>query len=417
MSYRNFIFGIVLVFLSFGVQAQNKKQITVGSKTYDQFYGLNFFYDAGSNGLNNRMLFKFGLGGNIDNTLKQTNQDRLKVKNIFGQSADLAFYYRQENRDILGFKEMGFQVALEWHNLIEAEFGKELYNLVFYGNGETAGSPIDLSLTNFTALNYYQIKGGLNKIAGYSKMGFNVSLNLGNNFSEASFSNTHFYTSSQGDSLALEGDISYKYQSLNGLNPWDINGYGMGLDLFYTYDNPNLFKIEAKMENLGYISWRKQSQNFQQTKPIIWEGLEVPNLLQMPNPLMEKSPIDSLRDYISLNSHEAKYRSYTPVKFEVKLIKTLVKDKIEGVAVVKYQLFSHYRPMILLQSNFLFNDHVSLSPNLSFGGYTNFNIGFDFMYKLNNISELHIGSRYLSGFVLQNNFSGFGGFVTFTYQI
>jgi len=417
MTYRHIIFGMILALLGFSVQAQNKKQVTIGSKPYDQFYGLNFFYDGGSNVLNNKMLFKFGLGGNIDNTLKKTNQDRLKSKNIFGQSADLALYYRQENREILGFKEMGFQVAMEWHNRLEAKFGQELYNLVFYGNVKTAGSPVDLSMTHFTSLEYYQIKGGLNKISGHSKMGFNFNFNLGNNFSDANFPNTHFYTSSSGDSIALEGDISYKYQSLNGVKSGDVNGYGMGLDLFYTYDNPRLFKIEAKMENLGYIAWNKQSQEFQKTKPIIWEGLEVPNLLHMPNPLIEKSASDSLKEYISLFSQKGKYCSYTPVTFEVKFLKTLVKDKIEGVAIVKYQLFSNYRPMILLQSNILLNNQVSLSPNISFGGYSNFNIGFEFMYKLNNISELHIGSRYLSGFVLQNNFSGFGGFITFTYQI
>ena len=417
MIYRRIIYGVVLILLSLAIQAQNVKQISIGSKSYDQFYGLKFNYDAGSNSLNNKMLFKFGLGGFIDNNLKQTNKDRIKTKNIFGQSSDFSFYYRQENRQIWGIKELGFQVALEWHNLLEAEFGPELYQLIFYGNKDNAGSSVDLSTIHFQSLNYYQIKGGLNKIFGHSKMGFNLSLNLGNNYSDASFNNTRFYTSFTGDSLALKSDISYKYQSLSSLSPVTIRGYGAGLDIFYAYDNPRLFKLEAKIENLGFIFWQDKSMEFQRNKPIIWEGFEVENLLQMPDPLMKKSPADSLKEYISTHSQSTKYRSYTPVNVEVKFKKMLVEDKIEAVVVVKYKHFSNYRPMVLLQSNFLLNEKISLSPNLSYGGYTGFNIGFELEYKLNNISELHLGTRYLGGYVLQNNFSGFGGFITFTYQI
>lgn len=417
MSYRSVISGLVAVVLSLNIQAQNTKQITIGSGNYDQFYGLDFNYEGGSNSLNNKLLFKFALGGRIDNSLKETNQNRLKTKNVFGQSSDLAIYYRQENRELFGLSGMGFQGALEWHNILEADFGTELYDLVFYGNSKTAGSQVDLSATNFQSLNYYQLKAGLNKTAGKSKFGFNLDLNLGNNFSNATFDNTHFYTSASGDSLALDGDINYKYKSLNSLSPFSIGGVGMGIDLFYTYDNPRLFKAQAKIENIGFIVWNNKTGEFQQKEPIIWEGLEVSNLLEMPDPLMEKSASDSIKEYIELHSQNNKYRSYTPVNMEVRFSRFLVEDKIEGLVILKYRLFSNYRPMVLLQTNFLLNNQISISPNLSYGGYSNFNIGFEFSYKLNNTGELHIGSRYLSGYILQNNFSGFGGFITFTYQI
>jgi len=417
MIFRKFLIGILAAVVSINIQAQNKKTFFIGAKPYDQFYGLNLNYEAGSNGLNNSLLFKFGLGGNIDNALKEANQSRLKAKNIFGQSTDFAIYYKQENRKILGMNKMGFQGAIEWHNLVEVGFGPELFDLIFYGNSKTAGSPVDLSATHFQSLNYYQIKGGLNKISRKSKYGFNLNLNLGNNYVIADFDDTHFYTSSPGDSIALEGNIGYKYQSLNAISPFNINGIGMGIDFFYTYDNPKLFKVKAKIENLGFISWDNNSQEYQQTQPIIWEGLEVSNLLEMPNPIMEKSATDSLKEYISLHSETKKYRSYTPVNLEVKFSREIVENKIEAVLLMKYRLFSNYRPMILLQSNFMLNEQITLSPNLSFGGYSNFNIGFEFQYKLNNISELHLASRYLSGYILQNNFSGFGGFITFTYQI
>jgi len=416
MIYKQIIYGFIFVFLSLNIQAQNLKQISITSKSYDQFYGLNFDYDGGSNHLNNKMLFKFGLGGFIDNSLKQTNKDRLKTKNIIGQSSDLSIYYRQENRQIWGIKKVDFYIALEWHNLLEAEYNPELYNLIFYGNKDNAGSSVDLSSIHIQSLNYYQIKGGLNKIFGNSKIGFNLSFNLGNDYSAASFNNAQFYTSDTGDSLALEGDINYNYQSLNGLTPVAIKGYGAGLDILYVYDNPRLFKLEAKIENFGFILW-KDNMEFQRNKPIIWEGLEVENLLQMPDHLMQKSPTDSLKSFVSSQSKSVEYRSYTPINVEVKFKKMLVKDKIEAMAVVRYKHFSNYRPMVLLQSNFLLNKQISLSPNVSFGGYTGFNIGFEFEYKLNNISKLQIGTKYLSGYILQNSFSGFGGFITFTYQI
>ena len=407
-------FLLTLPFVGFSQQ-----KVELHQRDFDQIYGLEFYFDGGSNSLNNKLLSMMSFGGFVDDKLKDDNLKRMKDKNLFGKNFDLKIYYEQKNRKLLGKKRMGFQAAFEWHNLQEFTFNKELYGLVFYGNKSTAGRPVDISATAFNSLNYYQLKAGLNRISKskYSEYGFNIALNLGNNYNAATFDNTTFYTSPSGDSVVLEGNINYLYRNLNGLPPFQINGLGAALDLFYSYDNPRLFKLSVKALNFGFIRWNKNSKQFIQSEPVVWQGLEVPNLLQMPDPVFDKSGSDSLKEYVEAHGKSAVYHSFTPATLAFEISRFFTEDKMEGVLKFDYRFFSFYRPMVLLQANFYLKDKFVLSPNVSYGGWTNFNFGFEFRYKISDYGRLDIGTKYLGGYLFQKNFSGFGGFITFTYQI
>ena len=409
-------FTVVFSILTMFSTAQ---QTVVGKLSGNRVPELKITYDEGSNSLNSGLISMFYTGGTIDNNLKDYNLQRLKKNNIYGRNIDISLIYKKENGRIFGFDHTGWQAGVEWHNLMSVKFGEDLYKLIFYGNKIFAGTTADLSPTAFRYLNYYQLKAGLNRISvnGHSKYGFNIAFNLGNNQGAADFTNSGFYTSPAGDSLTLSGNMSYKYQSLNTVSFGKINGYGTAIDFFYTYDNPSVFKIEAQINNLGIIWWNDESFEFTQSEPIVWEGLEVDNLLQMPDPLMEKSGTDSLKEYIGNNSQQKSFTTYTPAGIKLKMSKMLLPGKIRGVMAADYRLFVFYRPRIVLQADFLINDKISLSPNLSYGGWHGFNAGFEFEYKFNEYSRLQIGTKYLSGMILQNYFSGFGGFLNFTFQI
>ncbi|OIP01592.1 MAG: hypothetical protein AUJ98_04060 [Bacteroidetes bacterium CG2_30_33_31] len=399
--------------------AQEIGKIVIGGKSYNQFYQLNFNIYAASNSISNKMIFNILSGGKIDKSLISANQGRLKSSNIFGYSTDFAISYKQENRDFNGLKGIGFQSSFEWHNLMELNFGKDLFNLFFIGNSSYAGKTVDLSSANYYNLNYYQIKAGLNKISKnkFSKYGFNVDLNLGNNFDKADFRNSSLFTSAIGDSISFDGNLGYKYLDTSKISISSINGYGVGIDVFYAYENPQLFKITAKISNFGFISWTKKSHEFIQKEPIIWQGIEVTNIFKMPDPLMNVTAIDTFNEYLSSRSFNTKFHTFTPCKMEFEVSKFVVKDKFELQATFQYQLFSSFRSLFILQSNFFIKNIYQISPNISYGGYSAFNVGIDLKYNIKNYGIIYFGTKYLSGYILQNNFSGFGGFITFTFQL
>lgn len=420
MKFRIYIFIISFLLSCLHLISQDDKgMLILNHKEYDQYFGFNTSMDIGSSAVINSFLFKFGFGGFIDNSLKSNVISRLDDVNIFGKMMDYSFYYRQENNKLLGFKGVGFQAAFVIHNQLETTFSSDLFHLIFEGNKSYTGRTADFSGTALRSLNYYQFKGGFNRLSA-NKMHywqFNLALNLGNNFNLMQVENGGFFTSTMGDSINFSSDFSYKYLGKNTNTPFDIYGFGTGLDFYYRFLNEGKYRIIAQVEQFGFIHWGKKYRELVNPQSLNWKGLEVDNILAMTDQLFIINLNDSLDNFLKNNSITGSYSIFTPAVFSISFGKYFLSEKYELMLTVKKRFWSNYKTLILLQGNININDKMVLSPSISYGGYSKFNIGFGMQYQWKDGLKLNIGTQYLTGLVLINTFSGIGGFIQLSQQI
>lgn len=420
MNFKTIKLIGVLVLISTSLFGQEKpKKFIIKSANYDQFIGIDYDFDGGGSALKNAFLSKFLFGGYIDNELKNNILDKHSHLNFLGKETGINIFYRQENREMFGMNQMGFQVEMQWKNYLELDYTKDLFQLIFFGNTDFLNKSAILSETKFSSLNYYQIKAGLNRYSSNKRhyFLFNLALNLGNDINLAIAKDAYFYSSENGDSIALEGNLNYNYIKSTATGPHNIFGFGAGMDLIYKYKIEDDFRLEAEVKNLGFIRWNKKHGVFDYNKPIIWEGIEIENILQLPNPILNTTAFDSVNNFINSNSYNEKFISYTPVDISIRSAKYFLDEKFELEAGIKYRFFSNFKTQFDLQANFKVGDNYILSPSVSYGGYTKFNIGFGATLKTEKGLQIKLETKYLSGLIFQQGMSGIGGFINFTQQI
>jgi hypothetical protein len=417
MSFKQIVAIIFIIFVSGNIFAQEGKWI-FKNRSFDQFYETDFQYDVGSHGLNNSILFKFGLGGFIDDNLKLEVLNRLNTINYFGQYAHYGITYRQENRRLLGLNRMGLQFSAHWNNFSELAFTEDAFKAVFYGNNNIDNGDLSLSKSGINTLNYYQIKLGLNRFSSNAKhqVLVNLAFNLGNDFKRGRAENAGLFTSILGDSISLYGDFDYYYLNRISTNPFDVYGFGAGLDLIYKYKDEENIQFEFSVQNLGFIKWNSKYQHLNYSQPIIWKGVEIENILQMPNEIFGISAGDSIKNFLTFHSDSGSYILNTPSDISVQLIKN-INSKIQFETKLSHRFFSYFNPRIEIRGNFLISDNFTISPVISYGGYSRFNFGFEGKFKHSNGSQIKIGTNYLSGLIFSSQFSGVGGYISFTKQI
>lgn len=409
MLFRKFILLLLLGLVTPHLQAQ----IKIASKNYDQSFRFDFDAKIGS-ALNNDFIYKLANGGFIDNSIKDKNLNRLRTENLFGQAYNSGIYYSQENRKIGNLDHLGFQLGIQWHYRQELVFSQDLFELLFYGNYDFINQKADVS-TAYSSLNYTSLKMGLNKtfLNNKLKIAANLNLNFGHSMRDFNIENGQFYTSINSDSLVLSG----AKQMYNAPDFSLGSNFGFGLDFWAEYQHDDFLNIKLKLENFGKIKWKKDSRKSQFNEDIIWNGLEVDNLLNLPSPLMKSSASDSLNNFLQSNSRYTIFQTNTPALLSLSADYQIIKSILWVSADIQHLFYSHAKTAYALQALFILNDQIQLGPKFHYGGYSGFNYGFNLKYEYNTQSSLSIGSQYIGSLISKKAMSGIGGFITFTYKI
>jgi hypothetical protein len=364
--------------------------------------------------LNNAML---NASGFIESDLKDENFDRLTDLNQGGSNVDLKLFYRQNRAELWGVKNLGFYFAFEWHFMDEHQFTKDLYSLILYGNKDFAGQEADLAYSGRHQINYYQFKVGLQKQSESNKhiFGANLGLNLGNQFTAFQFDDlSSFYTSPLGKEVRLTSNLEYYQSDTSAMQWYQMNGVGVSVDLFYKYQKKDNYSIAFSVENLGFIHWNKNTLSLKEEKTHVFEGVEVDNIFDIPEPLVKSD--DTLNDYINANTSKLATSYWTPVDLKIRYKQFFMSRKIELSALFYYRMFSYMKPLYQLNATYKLTKTLRLGPILSYGGYTAFNAGLKLEFNFADSYFIKLESRYITGFA-QHSFSGMGGFINFTYKI
>jgi hypothetical protein len=374
-------------------------------------------FDMGSY-LNNNFIISYYGGSYINDEIKNINAAYLNSgKNPFGTNFNSQFKYRQLPETLMGKHNLGFSIAVQQNYYREIAFTKDAFNLVFFGNKMYSGEYADLSNMKSRNLNFYQIKAGLfwqnrDKNMEY---GFQMAINLGNQYHYFASENAHLYTDSIGEYISLVGKFQNDMTSNLDNNLGRIQGIGGGIDLYFQKYKQQEYKFRIELNNLGFIHWNKNSLSYNKDESIEFSGIEVPNIFDIANPLVSTTATDTLNDYINANSSLGSFSSFTPSDLKV-FGSYFFNEKLSASAKFNYRFFSVYKPIYQLGIQYHFSDKMFVGPNVNYGGYTKFNIGLDFQMKINNNFVLKLQTRYLSGLMV-NQFSGFGAYLGINYKL
>jgi hypothetical protein len=413
-------FLIVFIAFSFAniVNAQTDSDKPLQLR-YDIFKEVSFTadFDMGSY-LNNNFIISYFGGSYLNDDLKNNNGAFLKSdKNPFGTSFNSQFKYRQLPETFMGKHNLGYSIAIQQNYYQEIAFTKDAYNLVFFGNKMYSGDYADLSNMKSVNLNFYQVKAGLfwqnrDKNMEY---GFQIAVNLGNQFHYFASDNAQLFTDSLGEYISLVGKFQNNMTSNLDNNLGRIQGIGSGIDLYFQKYKKQEYKFRVELNNLGFIHWNKNSLSYNKDESIEFSGIEVPNIFDISDPLVSTTASDTLNDYINANSSLGSFNSFTPSDLKM-FGNYFFNDKLSASAMFTYRFFSVYKPLYHLGIQYHFSDKVFVGPNVNYGGYTKINIGLDFQMKINNNFVLKLQTRYLIGLMV-NQFSGFGAYLGINYKL
>lgn len=363
--------------------------------------------------LNNALL---NASGFITDDLKNENLERLGSVNEGGSYLDLKIFYKQNRESLWGVKRLGYYFALEYHLIDEYQFSRDLYYLVLYGNKNFIGRKADIGNSGREQINYYQFKSGLHWQSANERhsFGLNLGLNLGNRLlSMQLYSPSSLYTDTLGTELVLDADVRYIETDTSRTQWHNISGMGGALDFYYKYEEKDHFSLIFSMENLGFIHWNRNTIDFAEAKRHSFQGVEVANIFDIPDPFITSN--DTLMDYVYSNANQKAGSLLTPVDFKIRFKQFFMNKKVEMNALVHYRMFSYMRPLFQLDAVYAIHENIKIGPILSSGGYTRFNAGLKMEFEFGNYI-INLESRYLTGFA-QHSFSGMGGFINFTYKI
>ncbi|RLD40688.1 MAG: hypothetical protein DRI86_14815, partial [Bacteroidetes bacterium] len=292
MKFRLFTIISFIIINSAIVKAQNisdstkidtviTELVSYVKKVKTQEINLSVNYDFSSY-LNNAFLVTYISSGYIDKDLKVDNFNRLNGENNpLGMSSDIVLQYRKQPHALFGNSYLGFSTAIEWHSINEMLFTDDFYSLMFFGTKQFAGKEAaGLHNVSNNNLKFYQVKGGLYKKNELKNIefGFQVALNLGNQYSSFKSENASLYVDSLGKYIDLEGKFLYLSTEVMGNNFTKIQGYGASIDLYYQKEVQNAYKFRVDIKNLGFIYWNKNTRVYNHEESIHFEGIEIDNI-------------------------------------------------------------------------------------------------------------------------------------------
>lgn len=353
-----------------------------------------------STSLSNDFTSLFYKGGYIDSILKNKISNDLFDENRIGSELNYGITYKNYHAHLLGQPHIGWYASVENIGNYHANFSKNAFDLLFYGNGNYIGDTINIAPVEAEFLQYQKFTiGGFNK-NNNSYIG--ISFLKGQSYNQLQINNSTLYTAPLAESLS--GNINANYtqsdtSSTNGLNAF--NGWGLSTDIVFYLNigkNKNIKFQNAfciSVQNLGFIQWKNTTTSVVDTQ-FVFNGFEVNDLFDSTSYNFS----DRLEDSLGVKKHNETITKMIPAIFTFsKAIDPNSEDKLQGIYGVRVRSNAFYRPLFFAGIYYRTNEKLNMSAFLSIGGYGRFKIGYQLSYSPFKNFSFHLASGNLIGFM------------------
>ena len=351
--------------------------------------------------------------GLIDKNLKDRINDFPGKNRLYDQDITASIFYQRkfESKDLYLF------VGYQYKNMQYGNFPKEALNLVLYGNKMFEDQSVDLSGINFEYMLYNQYSIGIGKKENKFYTGVMLSFLQGYSDVQVKTKRGSIYTAPYGEYLDLDYDLSLNLSHEGAPNFFKPLGLGFSGDIHFSYEfSKGMLLFDAK--DLGFIRWGNQSINYAKDTSFQFEGLLViDNILNLNLNADNLLNLDSLQTNLIGAKKNKIYNTILPASFQLAyaLPLKIKSTPIQLTVGVNTRILKNYYIMGFAKSSFFLPKNLVTSVSISGGGYSLFNLGWDFGYYSRNI-DFMIGSHNLIGLFAANAYPSSSMNLRFAYK-
>lgn len=379
--------------------AQQLLPIQYDTTLYSHELIINGIGDFGSTSLRNDLTTKLIYGGQITDRIKDHSFSSHGEINRIGEELNTEIEYRNLKVNAFKNESIGFVIKGGYYSVGSAVYSKDLFGFGFYGNTNYLGEMSDFSGSKASYIDFQKI--GFGCIDKKTKS--SITLNVYN------VSNLYYANINKGELLQDTSGTSITLDLLGGVTMTRgttfTKGLGIGIDVDYRikmeWQNSKKATIQFVAKNIGFVNYFTGLQSYSVDSTYHYEGLKI-NQLYGENSLFKED--FSLMD--TLNVQKAIYRSNVtlPGYFQIgKIVDDNNTGRWQSFFGIRMYPTLAYNPLIFAGAHFTANKSIELGSQLSYGGFSNFRMGFYSNFRYKNWT-LGIASQDLYGVISKNGF-------------
>ncbi len=392
-----------------------------GNESYDAidfskvYLDLSSEFYLNSNGLTNQFISDFYNGKFLNEPLKTKNLNRLNTQNnLFGYifNTGLSVNIPAKRNGI------SYYAAYENHNFMELQFHKNFFNIVFFGNKDFADQYASLDKQSMKILNYQQIKAGIVKTwfkkNSVSVFSAGIGINNGQNILEYNIPKATFFTQKEAEYFSLDMNMSMKRSDTLNSKFGAENGSGLSVDLSY-YHRDSRSSFEIKVEDLGYIRWNKNSQQYTKDTLVYFDGIEIKNILDINSQTIKGMSGDSILNAFAFANKTKAFTEMIPMKASINYTRYFFHDKLSlSLSLIEYH-FLHFKPLIRFVPSYnipVKRSKICIAPSFEYGGYGKFNCGLGVSASVYRKFYIELNTGFINAYAGSQNAAGLGAMVS-----
>lgn len=292
---------------------------------------------------------------------------------------------------------------------------KQTYELLFYGNARFEGDTANLSNLMLQSFVYNQYTLGVKKTINTSKYQMQLGISLSflqvvNNQDIATGGDTWLYTAPYGEYLDANYQLTFN-SALNGAPKFtQLNGEGVSGDFDLSVWNKDKWKLSFDISDIGTMFFNNNPVNYSASNFVHFQGITLPNLASFSSQTFDTLNIDSaVRSELPKKTRN-NYMLDVPFTINLIFSKPILHDRLVLNAGVQYYNVEGYHIYGYVKTNYFINPTTVISASAGVGGYSLFNLGFEFA-KTWKYFDLAIGSGNLIGLALPTLYNGSGLYI------
>ena len=365
------------------------------SKNFVQIEG---FYGLNSTAITNAMSNKLYFGGFIDDEIKSSSYDRITSLNQLGFDFQAGIQYKRK------LDKFTFTAGIDQSVQGGAQFSKNLYELIFYGNEPYAGQNMTLTNTEARIYGFRTYSLGFEKDINSIFFGASINLYQGTYFYETNVERGTLYTNGDGSGITFDTkmDLTTNYFP-SEFSP----GAGLDFHIIRKYEKGMAF---IEVEDLGFVTYRGSS-SLSADSLYSWEGLYIEDLFTGSEDVDFET--DSLHQILGVEVNNGTITRWAPTRINIG-IQSLIGEKILLETVANYRILPNYTPQVIVKPNYFFNKNLSIAPVVGIGGYGKLDLGLNISYHHTNYFAV-LDFNEFENLISKNNTSGRNVFLKIGY--
>ena len=299
--------------------------------------------------------------------------------------------------------------------LVNMRFSRDLFTLAGLGNKPLAGQMANANGLNLNLMQYTKFEyGRIYQTPKYS-YGAGIGLLMGNKYFNATTHDAYLYTSDIGDSISVRIAGSTIENDTASKLIYDPNGFGMGLDLFFSMpfdlskNNGYQGTLTFEVNDFGFIAWNKKSISREYDGKFDWPGIKSPSLFEISDSIYKSQIPDTLENQFVRSVEKGAVSMLTPFRISATYSENLT-DELELKIMLDYRINANYLPYVALTQNILVKEdakstkyYVNIFQSLGGYGYGGLGVGFAMEH---NYFGVDIGTRHLLALAVPETLSG-----------